>query len=669
MIVIDCKNYEDNRITFHIRYEAQYAIIMTICVICQQAAGIDQPMFCEHCNLYIAQIHNDVYLGNFKISCHNCQAPISGVDTSCGACGKEATLHNYGIISEDTPHPRDIVLDDKLTMSVMSDEMMAKQMFELMGIETLTTEEQASVLSKIGLDKMHPLSTEYDFKEAQTILELAVRLAQKSHSKWVEQLAIFRLAKLRIRQGRLTEIQSLLFDMYQGFSEETIIDRLRRTEILANFALLNRLAGNIVIADQAIYRCNNNLQSIFREILVELKSYDPEKDSDFPRVDMVADIISVLADEAIIQGPHDKLAVPDVALDKLLQLDNMLDILAQITDKNTPMLFYPQLQEYIRLINGLFWYGEVLLQNNAPKRQVLLENSYIRVMQWLEFVPVENWIRLKLSRLIEAYTRADDWSERIDANQLKRDLLAACNKDYLPHMHFMIAQAEKNVGKLDLALGNIQKILQLGNLVEDTLRALSERMQWNLQLESIGILTGVKSIESKIKFPVTIQLNEVSSVTEPETYLRERFKSPILRLSFDPNQPIVESGIAIFGEILSEMIEFQEEITHVGDHKYDDPIWSTPADKEGIIVKGNRLDILILSGIIREDIVHLLFEGKKQSKRTVDDTTYLDSPSLLVLKGIISHNSVEEQEVIQMLIDLMAKNTDVEPMIGYTLKK
>ncbi len=626
-------------------------------------------MFCEHCNLYIAQIQNDVYLGSFRINCPKCNAPISGVDTSCGACGKEITLQNYGRISEDSPHPRDIVLDDKLTMSVMSDEMMAKQMFELMGIESLSPEEQASVLSKIGLDKMHPLSAEYDFKEAQTILELAVKLAQKSHSKWVEQLAIFRLAKLRIRQGRLTEIQSLLFDMYQGYSEETVTDRLRKTEILANFALVNRLAGNIVIADHAIYRCNNNLQSIFKEILPELDSYDGERNSEFPRVDMVADIISVLADEAIVQGPHDKLSLPDVVLDKLLQLDNMLDILAQITDKSTPMLFYPQLQEYIRLINGLYWYGEVLLQNNGPKRQVLLENSFIRVMQWLEFVPVENWMGLKLSRLLEAYTRADDWSERIDANQLKIDLLASSSKDYLPHMHFMIAQAEKNVGKLDFALGNIQKILQLGNLVEDTLRALSERMQWNLQLESIGILTGVKSIESRIKFPVTIQLNEIRSVTEPETYLRERFKNPVLRLSFDPNQPIVESGIAIFGEILSELIEFQEEITHVGDHKYDDPIWSSPADKKGMIVKGIRLDILILSGIIREDIVHLLFEGKKQSKRTVNDITYLDSPSLLVLKGIISHNSVEEQEVIQMLIDLMAKNPDVEPMIGYTLKK
>lgn len=626
-------------------------------------------MFCEHCNLFIPQIQNDLYLGNYKISCHHCKASISGVDTSCGSCGKEVILHNYGLITMDSPHPLDIVLDDQLTMSVMNDEMMAKQMFEMMGIDTLSGEEQASVLSKIGLDKMHPLSIDYDFKEAQTILELAVRLAQKSQSKWIEQLAIFRLAKLRIRQGRLPEIQSLLFDMYHGFSEKTITDRLRKTEILANFGLVNRLAGNIVIADQAIYKCNNNLQSIFREILVELDNYKSEKDTDFPRVDMVADIISVLTDEAIVQGPHDKLIVPDLVLDKLLQLDNMLDILAQITGNDTPMLFYPQLQEYIRLITGLYWYGEVLLQNNGSKRQLLLENSFIRVMQWLQFVPVENWIRLKFSKLLEAYTRADDWSERIDANQLKRDLLGASSKDYLPHMHFMIAQAEKNVGKLDLALGNIQKILQLGNLVEDTLRALSERMQWNLQLESIGILIGVKTMESKIEFPVTIQLNEVLNVTEPETYLRERFKSPVLRLSFDPNQPIVESGIAIFGEILSELIEFQEEITHVGDHKYDAPIWSTPTDREGMIIKGVRLDILILSGMVRDDIVHLLFEGKKQSRRTVEDITYLDSPSLLVLKGIISHNSVEEQEVLQMLIDLMTKNPDVEPMIGYTLKK
>jgi hypothetical protein len=630
---------------------------------------MEQPMFCEHCNLFIPQIQNDVYLGNYKISCHNCENLISGVDTSCGSCGKEVTLQNYGKITEDYPQPRDIVLDDKLTMSVMSDEMMAKQMFELMGIEALTQEEQASVLSKIGLDKMHPLSADYDFKEAQTILELAVRLAQKSHTKWVERLALLRLAKLRIRQGRLTEIQTLLFDMYHEFPEDTGQNRLRKTEILADFALVNRLAGNIVIADQAIYRCNNSLQSIFREILTELDSYEADGNTDFPRVDMVADIISVLTDEAIVQGPHDKLTVPDIVLDKLLQLDNMLDILAQISDKESPTLFYPQLQEYIRLINGLYWYGEVLLQNNAPKRQVLLENSFIRVMQWLPFVPVENWMRLKLSRLLEAYTRADDWSERIDANQLKRDFLAASSKEYLPHMHFLIAQAEKNVGKLDLALGNIQKILQLGNLVEDTLRALSERMQWNLQLESIGILTGVKSIDSKIKFPVTIQLNEVLNVAEPETYLRERFKSPVLRLSFDPNQPIVESGIAIFGEILAELIEFQEEITHVGDKEYNDPIWSTPSDKEGMIVKGIRLDILILSGVIRNDIVHLLFEGKKQTMRTVDDITYLDPPSLLVLKGIISHNSVEEQEVLQMLIDLMTKNPDVDPMIGYTLKK
>ena len=626
-------------------------------------------MFCEHCNLFIPQIHNDLYLGNYKISCHHCKAEISGVDTSCASCGKEVTLHNYGRITKDTPHPLDIVLDDKLTMSVMSDEMMAQQMFEMMGIETLSGEEQASVLSKIGMDKMHPLSADYDFKEAQTILELAVRLAQKSQSKWIEQLALLRLAKLRIRQGRLPEVQSLLFDMYQGFSEKTIVDRLHKTEILANFALLNRLAGNIVIADQAIYKCNNNLQSIFKEILVELENYDVQSNTDFPRVDMVADIISVLTDEAIAQGPHDKLTVPEAVLDKLLQLDNMLDILAQITDKDTPMIFYPQLQEYIRLITGLYWYGEVLLHNNGPKRQVLLENSFIRVMQWLGFVPVENWIRLKLSKLLEAYTRADDWSERIDANQLKRDLLGASSKDYLPHMHFMIAQAEKNVGKLDLALGNIQKILQLGNLVEDTLRALSERMQWNLQLESIGILTGVKSIESKIEFPVTIQLNEVMNVTEPETYLREKFKNPVLRLSFDPHQPIVESGIAIFGDVLTELIEFQEEITHVGDHEYTDPIWTTPSDKEGMIVKGIRLDVLILSGMIRDDIVHLLFEGKKQPKRTVKDITYLESPSLLVLRGIISHNSVEEQEVLQMLIDLMTKNPDVEPMIGYTLKK
>ena len=151
-------------------------------------------------------------------------------------------------------------------------------------------------------------------------------------------------------------------------------------------------------------------------------------------------ILVTLVEELIARGSNEDLLIPDEALDRMLELDNIIGILALMTPKDDPVFFAAQLREFTRIVSGLMWYGEVLLNNVGVKKRLLTDRVFERISQWIEIIPVHFWLTLRLGRILEIFLRAEHWSKVVNIQRITNRFLTLAPKDQQPSFLYTFAE-------------------------------------------------------------------------------------------------------------------------------------------------------------------------------------------------------------------------------------
>ncbi|MHA2250551.1 MAG: hypothetical protein ACXAD7_09315 [Candidatus Kariarchaeaceae archaeon] len=646
------------------------------CIACQQPQGDDQPYYCLNCFIPIPQYHDGIYQGIIDIVCSSCGEDIKQREKTCGNCTAVIDITNP---PQEKESQSDLIergdRRQKLAKQLLSGSDEARSMIETLGISHLSPAEQGTALAAISNEKMNFYSGDYNFVEAHTLADLGYGLSIEIGAQWAVNITGMRLAVSFIRLGNLYAAINILQDIYETYEQANRIQRLRRLEVFAYLTLAHRCAGNGEIADtcsnQVLLELNTEFGDMEDEIDEYLRSGEHkseyigmrERTTTFPRLDYIATILSILVEETLVRGNEGQAILSDLVLDRLLQLDNIVKILGEITPDDDAGFFAAHLREYIRLINGIYWYGDILLGNSDTKRRILLEQAFDRVKQWMQIIPVHFWLGLKPGRFLEVFIRAESWSDKIQSEIIVKELLSRAEKIHRPSFHYVFAEALANAGRFEQAIYHANEILDPKHekILDSSLNSLAKNLLYSIQLESVGILTGVTKESEWLPYPVIIRLEEKREPFEPEPYLGKEFKIPVLKLSFNYNEDLLQRGIAIFGDKLDEMWDdFQPRILSVGDRLFEDMNWHSPVEANGIIVKGIRMDIVVIRTNINEQSLTLLFEGKKQHFTKQENAYIVEPSSLLLLRGIIYPLELNPITIIQFLFDLMSKGSNTE---------
>ncbi|OLS26305.1 MAG: hypothetical protein HeimC2_15490 [Candidatus Heimdallarchaeota archaeon LC_2] len=578
------------------------------CGVCQQPRTEEQPTFCLHCLIPITAYKLGNFIGNPNSSAVTDQA-------------KKITIDN------------------------------ANEAVENLGITHLSVAEQAVALSSLAREKMNPMSGDYEFSQAGQLAIMGKMRAKEMFEQWAHEMTITVHSIYLIRIGQTQEAINQLEDIAPNMPINTDIERLRRLETNALLTLSYRLDGKIEKADENLVQNMKEIRDEYEQTEILLTRYLEEADikseylglnnriTRFPRLDYFTRILAVLVEESIARGGIDT-PLPDDTLDRMLELDNITHQLARISPPDDPGFFAAQLREYLRLFNGIFWYGDIMINNDGTKRRLLIERAYSRIHEWIEFLPVHFWLSLRLSRFLEVFTRAESWSDNIKVDTIIEKILDKSSKLHKPSFFYMFAEFNANTGVYDKALEYIKELLS-PNYEKDldpALGSMAQELQQSIELENVGILTGVTKSSDWMK--------ELLQVTFDDNKF----------LEVDTQSELMQYGIAIFGDrLLEQNPKVKENIISVGPRKLDDSLWETSnliLEKKQI--DGVRMDMVLVQGKLGEDNISLLFEGKKQSQITLNETTTRLEPSeLLLLRAVHHTKELRVNDIIQFLSDLL----------------
>ena len=651
------------------------------CVACKQPSAEEQPFYCLDCSIPIPMYQNGVYLGGTELYCPDCDTKMS--QASCSQCKYTCNLCNPPISHEIDPDLSK--RQDKraeIAQQLLSGTEEAQKMITNLGIGHLPPAEQGAALAALAMEKMNFYSNDYNFTEGHTLADLGYGLTLEIGEQWAINVTGTILAMYYNRSGKPMLVADLLLRIYRKSPEDTQVQRLRKMEVLAHLALSYRLSGNAPVADEAVELVQKKIEQELQKMEIQIEAYlkgeerfseyigIKERTTIFPRVDYLARILVILIEEGIVRGNSGKFEIKEEVFDRLLQLSNIIRILGEMTPVDDKGFFAAHLRDYLRLFNGVFWYDDVILGGPITKQRLVIWEAFERVRQWIAIIPGHFWIVLKPSRLLEIFMRAEAWNKKIDVTLIINEILHITEKIHQPSFNYVFAEALANSGRLDQATAYLREIIEYKG-VDETLAALTNNLLDSINLEKIGILTGVKKEVSWIIPPITIKLEDIKSPWEPESYLKEEFKDPVLRLSFEYHQEIIQLGIAIFGEVLTgHFSDFIAAITTVGDRTYNSSSWNTPAQAPGQTITGVRMDILILRTRMKNKSIVLLFEGKTQEIIEKSNQVEIKPSSLLLLRGIIQSDEIESKTIIRYLSDLMINGIDTQyPTDMYVLKK
>ena len=348
-------------------------------------------------------------------------------------------------------------------------------------------------------------------------------------------------------------------------------------------------------------------------------------DTKLPRLDYLVSILTILIEEAIIRGGAES-AFPDDLLDRFLELDNIIYQLGVMSPRDDPAFFAAQFRDYIRLFNGVFWYGDITVRNNMVKRQLVLEKGYERITQWTNIIPVHFCLILRPSRFIEIFLRASSWSEKIKPDVLMQSMLDQASELHKPQFLYTFAEAEANSQHFTKAKEHLAKMFseEYEIHLDEDLKNMGQYMLQSIQLEEVGILLGV-SRELRIGDTMTVVMDNGA-------------------VNFSATAGIAILGLAIFGDVLESRHSISDGIIQINSWKYDDPFWASPASGE---YSGHRMDVVIIATTFQSKLLHLIFEGKTQQ---IHNNQLLPS-ELLLLRA--TSFEVEESELIQLMADIL----------------
>lgn len=590
-----------------------------LCAVCLQPSTAEQPTYCLHCFIPIPTYKVGKYIG----------APIGTIN----------------------------IPQEYITLTQAHDAV------ENLGISHLPPAEQAAALSSLSREKINPMSGEYEFIQAGQLAELGKILAEDTMEQWAQDMTITVHSIYLLRIGENTKAAKQLDQIFSRLPVATDIERLRRLEVLALRALANRLAGNVDQANKLLQQTMQEVGDEFEKTEAILARYLEEanikseylglnnRTTRFPRLDYFTRIISILVEESITRGGEET-PLPDDTLDRMLELDNITHQLARISPPDDPAFFGAQLREYLRLFNGIFWYGDIMINNDGIKRRLLIERAYTRIQEWMEFLPVHFWLSLRLSRFLEIFTRAEAWSENIKVQAITEAMLQQSSTLHRPSFLYVFAEFSANTGLYDKALEYVAEVLS-PNYEKDldpTLRSMAQRMQQSIELERAGILMGVSKPNEWMQDLIMVEYQDQGEKKQIE---------------MDSKSDLMEFGIAIFGDRLVEhMSAINQNITKVGPREIGDPQWDTTLTDDTQSTEGLRMDVVLLkTKLSNDDDITLLFEGKKQQQIPLSENKIRLEPSeLLLLRGINHRKELRINDIIQVLGDILTGHStnDIE---------
>lgn len=629
------------------------------CIACKQPADEQQPYYCPRCFIPTPTYEDGKYIGPETAYCANCAKPLDNQRDQCPHCDFEHSFH-------DPPQPEELAKDmkireenrAKLAKEVLADNRMTQQVIEMLGIDHLPREQQGVALSALAREKMNFLSSEYNFSEAHTLVDMGHAITTEIGKEWAVQLTTMRLAIIYYRRGLALQAVRLLTETYKNAPQETEIEQYRKLELLSHLALAHRLAGNTSLADEVAEQAHEQALLMYQQMEETIHTMIEERSSiseymgldesgvSYPRADYIFTIIVILAEEAIARGSKGKLNIQEEALDRVMELDNMIKILGNISPEDDTTYFSSHLRDYVRILNGVLWYGDLLLPNAHTRRRFIIEQYYERIYQWSFLIPSQYWLPLRPARFLDILLRADKWAE-FDTNKLIDRLFETAQDQFKPSWHYVLADAYSKVNQLDRAIKHLEIIMEdkepYMEHADDEVRSLAQQLYNSIHLESIGILVGTIDDSSDwITLPLSIQLDEVSDYLEPESYLQSETRPPVLRMSFE--QPPEGQQIAVFGEQLLKNYPAYPAIRQVDDRLYTDDTWPSTE------YTGVRTDVVVLRTELPNQTLTMLFEGQEQEVVAGE----LQPSPLLLLRGLIHQHDMSHQQVLDIIVDLMS---------------
>ncbi|MDH5403142.1 MAG: hypothetical protein OEY49_11670 [Candidatus Heimdallarchaeota archaeon] len=536
----------------------------TKCSACQQSAGEDQPNYCISCFIPIIQYHNGVYLEIPVAKCRNCDVDL--ITEICDNCDTIHDISKPPLVMSDEFESRD-EKREQLSKQLMKDNRLLIQIIEMLGLTHLNDAEQAVALSSLAMEKMHFLSVEYNFTEAHTLLDLGYGLSKELDVEWALVLTKLRLSIYYIKNGALGQAISWLHSLIQenGTTEHA---KLRQLEIKAHLALSYAFIGFSAISSQLFETIHGELKQLFERMETRIHNIASSEDrkahllgpnedmklaGDFPRVDMIATVLVILVECELVLGSSNNQQISDNVLDRMLELQNMVYILSDITPTDDPVYYASYIRDFVRLFNGLFWYGKFTLSNNATKRRLLIERGFELIMRWFKLLPVEYWLPLRPARFLEIFIRAELWNDLIQGTKLGLDMLEKSSKYHKAHFHYVIADTYVRLNKMEEATNHLLTIVQMDReFVDDTLITISQRLLTQIELELQGILTGVQYI-STWEYPIIVEMKGTEFLFQMSDMIRE--------------------GVAIFGDIFQEkygdLIPELTRVNHITETDYE----------------------------------------------------------------------------------------------------
>ena len=620
----------------------------------------------------------------------------------CLACGRtpdkvQPTYCSYCFIpipgSQKNHSDRKLLAIRKSNRERFAQEILAKsdaaaEFLHTLGLGHLNPYDLAVSLSAIGQEKLHPMSPEYSWTEAETYLDLGYGLAQHLDSDSLKVLTSQRLAEQLIRGGWSSEVESILDQPEKlGESLKKDVSGEEMGTVLSNltsFAIL-QLAKAVMGKEwqrEKLMDSVSHLWELMRpeisRIIVqgEARSFTQESTS-VPRLDKLAFVQSFTV-QAEIASSIDHFT--DAAVEALQVLGRMVVILGEMCPKDDPLFYGGVIREYIRLFNGMFWHRTALHENDADTIQTAIVQAHSIIVQWSKLIPPQSWITTRPSRFIEIFFRATRWAELLSPRIFLDYWMKHASKEAVPYIKYFEAEALLNDGQKEegeaILLG-ISDLSKADPALQEAVRDLLQRSS----LETLGLVlnrphqTLLPVLETIIEVPTGGGISEYSKLTElmgiqlpdPDSLMRLQFKPVVERLG---------RTIALSGEAMDDLIYqtpedprqfLNQTIVIAGGSYYRDVHWQTPFNAIEKTVNGLRTDVMVLRLSFEKDILTLLFEAEKIPVEERSGHIFVDIPKFYHLIGV-DWTSHPPEELLEAIANLLEGRSLHHQLDIYTLK-
>ncbi|RMG33528.1 MAG: hypothetical protein D6732_12115 [Methanobacteriota archaeon] len=627
---------------------------MDVCLACGRPSGVEQPTYCQFCFIPI---------------------PVAKVPKKEGY--------------EERVQFREVFAD-----KVIGDEPDAREFLFALGLEKMDRPSVAVALSALGMEKMHFLSSEYNWKEAERLIDFGYALAQRTGEEWAIRKTTLRLAQQEIRAGFLEKAMKHLQQIRgtdlglelqtYGPPEQlaTIFDNL---EIEATLNLLKSFMKEKTNPD--LDRAVSHMFSLMEKDIQQLIAKKDHKsffqglqDSAFsvPRLDRLCFVQSLMIQQEIAASES---TFSTQTIEKLHTLGKFVILLGEMSPKDDPTFYAPQLREYIQMFNGVMWYEEPLVETDLDLTQRTILQGHATILQWKDLIPPQFWLPLRPSRFIEIFFRNMKWAKILNPSKFYEPWLNRLPKEIRPYGEYMIAEGMLRSGRLEEGMERIDKLRQAQELPEDLRPMIDELLQKTI-LEAEGIFLDAafqKRVDgTEVTLSVVRDLKTDDLTVRMETFGGE-FDVPkfdrLLRLPLKEAEEIMPRHIAIAGEVLENIIystphhdnqTLNQTIFTVGTWYYRDVHWQTPFTNAGKQYDGVRNDVIVFRLWQEDQELSLMFEAGKIPVEENTTLIRIGTPSLYHLRGILGDFPPEK---ILEWIDLLIQNPEKFKHIDiYTLR-